>query len=467
MSTRVEIKTDSNNLKAFLIYRPIEGYDKPLTRDEVDQAFNTWKISYGIDESAIERFISMNAPDIPFPFAKGVPPRESHDADIVFNFDFEQLKEYCIGKIDKVHGNVYKNFLVKKGLLIAKRIPPREGEPGIDVYGNPIRPKKPKDKTLKKYQGENTVVDPDDTRLIALKEGIIRYEKDKIHVDQVLAISGELDAGVGNIDFDGTVIIEGTVKPGFIVKAREDIKVNDIVEAATLIAGRDIEINAGIKGRGKAYLSAGRDIKVLFAENAEFEAGRNIIIDSASVNSNLKAKNSLLIEGKPGELVGGYASSGHELIANTIGSNMNLKTSVEVGIDPSLREKVTILQSQIKIDEENVKKLSMIVRKLKDMRQKMKNQFPADKLEMLVKSIQTINNLNVELPRLKAELEETEKRIEIKVTGAKIVAKKILYAGTEITIRDRKFYANRDYEKAILVLEDGEIRIGGYNYNNS
>jgi uncharacterized protein (DUF342 family) len=465
MANRIEVKTDANNLNAFLIYRPIEGYDKPITQEEVDQAFTIWKIKYGIDESAIRRFIEMNTPDLPVPFAKGVPPKESHDAEIVFNFDFEKLKKYSSGKVDRIHGNVYKDFLVKKGLLIAKRIPPQEGEPGIDVYGKKIMPKKPKDTSLKKLQGENTIVDPDETKLVALKEGILRYEKDKINVDQILIITGELDAGVGNIDFEGTVIIEGTVKPGFIVKAREDIKVNDIVEAATLVAGRDIEVKAGIKGRGKAFLSAGRDIKVLFVENAEFEAGRDVIIESASVNSTLKAKNSLRIEGQPGELVGGYTSSGHELIANQIGSNMNLKTSVEVGIDPSLREKITLLQSQIKIDEDNIRKLQLIVKKLKTLREKMKNQFPKDKLDMLLKSVQTINNLNVEIPKLKDELSETEKKIELMVSGAKIIAKNILYAGTEITIRDRKFYANRDYEKVILVLEDGEIRIGGYRNN--
>ncbi|HPF17336.1 MAG TPA: FapA family protein [Thermotogota bacterium] len=463
MASRIEIKTDANNLNAFLIFRPIEGYDKPISADEVDQVLTIWKVKHGIDQSAVERFIQLNTPDIPVPFAKGVPPKESHDAEIIYNFDFEKLKTYSTGKVDKLHKSIYKDFIVKKGLLIAKRIPPQEGESGIDVFGKEILPKKPKDTTLKKLQGENTVVDPTDTKLVALKEGILRFEKDKVHVDQILIISGELDAGVGNIDFEGTVIIEGTIKPGFIVKAREDIKVNDIVEAATLVAGRDIEIQAGIKGRGKAFLSAGRDIKVRFAENAEFEAGRDIIIDSASVNSTLKAKNSLRIEGHPGELVGGFASAGHELVANQIGSNMNLKTSVEVGIDPSQREKIMLLQSQIKVDEENVQKLQLIAKKLKSLREQLKDQFPKDKLDMLLKSIQTINNLNVEIPKLKLELAETEKKIELMVSGAKIIAKQILYAGTEITIRDRKFYANRDYEKAILVLEGGEIRIGGYS----
>ena len=463
MANRVEIKTDTNNLNAFLVYRPVDGYDKPLEMSEVKEVISLWKVKFGVDEKAIERFLELQVPDVPFPFAKGIPPKESEDAQIYFNFDMDLLKEFSAGKIERAQRNVYKDFVVKKGLLIAKRKPPVEGEPGTDVFGKPIVPKKPQDKSLKVFQGENVVIDPENTKMFSIKEGVLRFERDKIHVDQILIVNGDLDAGIGNIDFEGTVVIEGTVKPGFVVKAREDIKVNDIVEAATLIAGRDIEIDAGVKGRGKAFLAAGRNIKVRFVENAEFEAGKDIIIDSASVNSTLKAKHDLLIEGKTGELVGGYASSGHQIIANVIGSTMNLKTSLEVGIDPSLREKMTLLQSQIKIDEENLVKVQQIAKKLKELKDKLKNQFPKDKMEMLLKSVHTINNINVELPRLKHELVETEQKIEQMVKGSKIIVKKIMYAGTEVTMRDRKFYANRDFEKVVMILEDGEIRVGGYS----
>ncbi len=462
MANRVEVKTDSKNLNAFLVYRPVEGYDKPLTRDEVDDAINRMGIKYGVNDKAVGSFVENSTPDVPFPVAKGDPPKEAKDAQILYNFDFEKLKKYSTGKTSKYERNIYKEFIAKKGLLIAKRIPPKEGEPGKDVFGKTINPKKPKDKKLSPLKGENTAVDQDETKLVALTEGILRYENDKINVDKILMVNGDLDAGVGNVDFEGTVIIEGMVKPGFIVKAREDIQVKDIIEAATLIAGRDIEIDAGVKGREKAYLSAGRDISVRFVENAEFEAGRNIKINSATVNSSLKAKHDLYVNGKPGELVGGFSSAGHQIIANVIGSHMNIKTTVEVGIDPSLREKTTLLKSQIKVDEENLKKVQQIVKQLKTLKDKMGKNFPDDKLQMLLKSVHTINNLNVELPKLRSELEQIQERINVMVKGAKIVAKNRLHAGTEVKIRDRRFYANKDFEKSILVLEKGEIRIGGY-----
>jgi uncharacterized protein (DUF342 family) len=130
VANRVEIKTDTNNLNAFLVYRPVDGYDKPLEMSEVKEVISLWKVKFGVDEKAIERFLELQVPDVPFPFAKGIPPKESEDAQIYFNFDMDLLKEFSAGKIERAQRNVYKDFVVKKGLLIAKRKPPVEGEPG-------------------------------------------------------------------------------------------------------------------------------------------------------------------------------------------------------------------------------------------------------------------------------------------------------------------------------------------------
>jgi len=148
--------------------------------------------------------------------------------------------------------------------------------------------------------------------------------------------------------------------------------------------------------------------------------------------------------------------------ASEIGSSMNLKTSIEVGVDPGLREKLIFIRSQIAVDKENQQKLSMIVKKLRELKIAMKDQFPKDKLELLVKSINTLNTLNVELPNLERELREIELKLEMNVQGAKIVASKVMHPGTEVTIRDRKFYVTQELTKVILVLENGEIRVGGY-----
>lgn len=459
---RVEVKLDSNKLNAFLIFHPVEGFEAPLTTEETNDAIKMVGIKYGIDESKIDFFIKQSLPNVPVPFAKGIPPIEGEDSRLVYNFDMDKLKLYSSGKITRMERNMYKTFLVKKGELLVKKIPLKEGKKGVDIFGNDISPKIPKDASLIPLCGENTVIGDDSLRLVSASDGIVKFTQDKFAVDKILVIAGDVDPSVGNIDFEGTVIIEGTVKSGFIIKAKEDIKVEGVVEGATLISGRDIEIHSGVKGRGKTYFSSGRDIKVKFVENSEIDAARDLIIDSSAVNSKLKARRMVRTSGEPGEVIGGSISAGQMVDVQTIGSSMNIKTTIEVGVDPALKEKLALLKSQVAIDRENLVKLTKIVKKLRDMKLAMKDQFPKDKLVFLVKSVNSINTLNSKLPVMEKEIGEIEERIEVATKEAKIVVRRTLHAGSEVSIRDRKFYVTRQLDKVMLVLEKDEIRVGGF-----
>jgi len=464
---RVEIIVDAQKMNAFLVFHPQEGDNRGPQKSEVEEAIHAQNIRFGIKEEKITAFLSAYIPDVPYLFARGVPSESCQDADIVFNFDLDQLKVFCSGKLAHTDKNLYRNFIVKKGALIAKKIPPVEGKAGTDVFGSEVHPKVPKDKSLVIYKGKNTALIDSDLRLVSEGEGILQLDGERINVDTILFVHGNADVGIGNIEFEGSVIIEGMVMPGMVIKAREDIKVSDIVEGATLIAGRDIEIEAGVKGRSKAFISAGRDVKVKFVENAELEAKRDIIIANAVVNSTVRSKRDVIAVGEPGGIIGGSVSAGHVVEANEIGSDMNLKTSVEVGIDPDMRQRAALLRSQISLNMDNLNKLTQIAKKLRELRNALGDKFPSEKIEYLVKSINAINNLNAETPGLQSELEDIEGKISDSSIGSKIIARKVMKPGTEVAIRDRKFYATKAYEKVMLVLEEGEIRLGGYRPDGS
>lgn len=462
MERRVEIIIDAQKMNAFLVFHPPDGDTRGPQKSEVDEVVQAQNIRFGIMEEKINAFLSTYIPGVPHPFARGILAQPCQDADIVFNFDMEQLKAFCSGKLSQSDKNLYRNFIVKKGTLIAKKIPAVEGKPGTDIFGSEVLPKAPKDKSLLIYKGKNTALIDNGLRLVSEGEGILQLEGERINVDNVLFVRGNVDVGIGNIEFEGSVIVEGMVMPGMVIKARDDIKVSDIVEGATLIAGRDIEIEAGVKGRSKTFISAGRDAKVKFIENAELEAKRDIQISNAAVNSTVRSKRNVIVVGDPGSIIGGSVSAGHAVEANEIGSDMNLKTSVEVGIDPDMRQRAALLRSQIALNMDNLNKLTQIVKKLRELRNTLGDKFPPEKIEYLVKSINAINNLNAETPGLQAELEDILGKIAESAVGSKIVARKLMKPGTEVTIRDHKFYATQAYEKVMLVLEDGEIRLGGY-----
>ena len=57
-------------------------------------------------------------------------------------------------------------------------------------------------------------------------------------VSNTLEIDQNVDFSTGNIDFPGNVIVHRSVKDCFTVKARDDIEVRGLIEAATLIANQ-------------------------------------------------------------------------------------------------------------------------------------------------------------------------------------------------------------------------------------
>src|SRR5690606_13235248 len=110
---------------------------------------------------------------------------------------------------------------VKAGQMIAERVPPEPGVPGIDVTGEPIPPKEGKEVWIK--PGKNVVLSPEKTALYAAIDGLVSQSEDeRINVFPVYEVNGDVDYRVGNIDFVGTVVIRGNVLTGFRVRTAGD-----------------------------------------------------------------------------------------------------------------------------------------------------------------------------------------------------------------------------------------------------
>ena len=100
-------------------------------------------------------------------------------------------------------------------------------------------------------------------------------------------MAADVDASTGDIEYDGNVMIPGTVRTGFTVKAKGDIQVNGVVEGATLIAGGNIVIKRGVQGMSRGRLVSGGDICAHFFESANVEAKGDVLAD---LNEDLAAE---------------------------------------------------------------------------------------------------------------------------------------------------------------------------------
>src|SRR5690606_7004846 len=109
----------------------------------------------------------------------------------------------------------------------------------------------------------------------------------------------------------------------------------------------------------------------------------------------------LELTGKKGLLVGGTCKVGKEVSAKVIGSYMSTPTDIEVGIDPSLKERYKELKIEIEKIEEDLKKTEQAITILKKFQ--MLGKLTPEKQELLAKSIRTKVFYTNKIGRLKEE----------------------------------------------------------------
>lgn len=459
---KYEIKISPDKMMASIILRD-DGINYYLTPEDILKALKESGVRYGILYENIKKLVEKPEFDRPYVVAVGKRPIEGDDGKLeIYQENLTKNKEK--GKVDFREMAAKKSRrIVKKGDVIGKLTRPSPGIPGMDIFGDPVKPNPGKPAPVK--IGAGIAIKQDGT-LVTEKEGMLVVKNDEVYIDDVLIIKGDVDYSTGNINFPGFVEINGDVKPGFVVKAKKDITIKGIVEAATVISFEGSIELTGVKGQEKGMIRAKYNIKAKFLENAHVEAGRSIEVEGPITNSNIKAREKVILKGKRGVLVGGVTLTSNLVEAEEIGSSLGVRTVIEIGIDPEVREKERLLTTQITLDEENLNKLFSILRdlkKLKDIRGKL----PEDKEETYKKVSQTIMYLKNMLDQNKRELFKIRREYSNAKKTAKVIARKVIHPGVEVMMFQRKISISKPINKAVLVIDEKQDRIMVKAYTGS
>src|SRR5699024_2474318 len=105
--------------------------------------------------------------------------------------------------------------------------------------------KKGKNPPLK--YGKNVQLLENNLYLVAERNGLVQLKNGKIVVSEIFEVDN-VDGTVGNICFNGTVIVRGNAAMGFRVKADGDVKINGILEGAYIENTGDVTVRYGIQG---------------------------------------------------------------------------------------------------------------------------------------------------------------------------------------------------------------------------
>ncbi|MCJ8010629.1 FapA family protein [Paenibacillus sp. KQZ6P-2] len=462
LDTYLSVTFSDDKSVAYLQFSKREDGFK-CTEDELMLFLRSHQIQYGIERDIVSR-IASHPEEYMFgrtPIAMGEQPVSGKDGYIEYALKLLEEREQkpletSDGKVD------YKELLslnnVIKGQLIAKKIPPQPGKPGTAVTGGLI-PFKPGKEAYFKV-GKNVVLDPEQIAMYAAIDGLIATtDKGKINVFPVYEVNGDVDYSVGNIDFVGTVVIRGNVLTGFRVKAAGDIRVVGGVEGAELDAGGSIEITSGIIGYNKGCVKAGINVKSSFIQDGNVIARQDVIVSQSIMHSNIRAGKNVICNGTKGLIVGGSIQAGEKVTARTVGNSMSTMTSIEVGVQPELRNELTELRVRIKQLVEALDKTDKALHLLNQLASS--GQLSPDKVALRVKLNVTKKSTEREQTEAKERILEIEKTLEETVI-ARVDIIKMIYGGSKIVIGRYTRFIKDPAERVSFYFHEGDISMVPY-----
>jgi uncharacterized protein (DUF342 family) len=425
---------------------------RQLLIDEVLATIHKAGIVFGIDRAVIEQ--AMEKPGCHVVCAKGTAVHDGKSATIKLFFD----KNVQARPVEREDGTVdFKNLqmftTVKKGELLAEKVPATAGIPGMDVLGHECIPKHGKDCLFP--VGKNVHVE--DNKVLASIAGQVVYNNNKIHVMPVIKIDGDVDISTGNIDFIGSVIVSGSVQAGFTVKAGGDLEIAGTL-CGGMIEAKNILVRMGIQGMHRGYIKAVENVVAKFIENATVFAGNEVIISDVILHSKVSAGKKVIVEGRRGLIAGGSISAGEEIRAKNAGTRMAIATDLEVGVNPVLREENRNLIREIDkvhISLEQAKKALIILRAMNA------DTMSSDKKEMMLK----LTKAQFHLMGQESTMKERAAAIAVMLDEMRYGRIKIseeVFPGVKIVVGTIVKPIRESMKFVAFFEENGEVKVGSF-----
>ena len=294
--------------------------------------------------------------------------------------------------------------------------------------------KKGKEQTV--LSGKGFEISEDQCTYVATMNGKADYKDGRIEINNVLSLK-DVNLATGNIFFDGSIYIQGSVGDGVTVEATKDILVDGFIGASVLKAGGDIILRQGNNAAGRGLVTADGSVSGSFFEGANVEAGANIFANYC-MNSQLDAGDRIEISGRNGVLVGGVTVAGSCVQAFNIGNVAGVGTKLIVG------NKKEILQKEAELIEKQktvTKELKLFRNAHADFQRKFKPEV-RNMNPVYIKIEDAIYTKEMELEKLETRKQDIEEMKE-KADSASIVVLGALYDGVSVEMNGASWNSKR------------------------
>ena len=449
IDAQCEIKIEPDCMSAYLYITPAMGGTDISRRNIVETLINS-RITRGIINRSITE--ALQQPEASkLLIAKGRLPQ--HGRDSYFEIVAPNLRQAF------EHNEPIKttNTLdqVQAGDALMLRCPPNQGIDGEDIFGN----------TVAAYQGQSEefpdklsgacVSTTDSNLLVALISGQAKPVENGVEVKPIVTVD-HVDLSTGNIEFEGSVHVQGNVSTGMRINSGGDVFIDGRVETnAHIQACGNISINIGVFGQApeseqtsptedqQTYLCSGANIYVTTAQNTRINTGKSLWVSTLLKNCEVDSKQHVLVgnvlvgnelvdnlqvdnaeindeQGQIGTIDGGTVKAKYNISTNILGSPDACLTRLQVGDIEMMSTQSKLLQTEI--DDTHSKRSELektlaknLAQPAKDGTTKMRK---TKQIEYLNDEILELSNLlmlyHLELYKCDTEL---EKLTQARITG--------------------------------------------------
>jgi len=322
----VQLTVDTTGMAAFI--RKTDMFMDTVSAEKILEQLEDNGIVYGlVGVSELEKFINSSGfKTNPFKVAQGTEPVRGKDARIEYFFETDYLKAGGIdedGNIDfKERGPIPR---VRKGCLLAKKIPLIDAREGKNIFKEVINVPTVADVALK--SGKGVISSSDGLELYAEITGTPGLDpSNKVEVSHTFTAPADVNYETGHINYEGNIIIKGTLKSGFKAVGHE-IRVGT-VDGGEIRASGDVTVLNGMIG---GFVYAWGNVNIRFIQNSTIFCLGNLIVDKEIMDSRIITSGAVII--KTGEVISSEITCNKGLITQHLGTEKSTPNIVTFGVD--------------------------------------------------------------------------------------------------------------------------------------
>lgn len=471
----ISVKIDNDEMGAVAEITAAEG-GKHLSAKAILNAAQKAGVKKGFSKEELVKLAQLAAKEKPnnqvtLQIATGKLATNGKDAEIKPLVESAQSrilrpKRREDGSVDM--RNLGDIICVKVGDPLAEKVPPTSGKQGYTVTATPLKAEPGNDIDL--ISGDGTAISKkNENILVSQKVGLPKIIPNGMEVDEIYQIKN-VNIASGNINFTGSVIIEGDVNEGMKVIASGDVTIGGFVESAMVEAGGDVTISGGIIGRKhdtektkvtdvkmSVSVNAKGKLYAKYCQYAQINCGKDIRIENQLLHSLINVKGSLKVgseEKSNGTLIGGCVKAGTYVTAGIVGATAGSNTiiSFEHKI-VKLKEELHDIESRLKFNKDKTTELKTASDKLKKL--------PKDKVkpEMLAKVISTYQFHAKSMGAILLEKEKQEQTLQSYMESVYIEATEKLYHGVQLMVGDYNDRSRREYGPSRITYKERRVHI--------